>query len=282
MKKNLENALRELLKRPGNMEDRLRSLIKEPRKNSSVNGIELPEGFTVSSVINNLILSNDGRYAAVTKTGDIIIADIPDDGKITIDEKVVQYKKGTGARGISILGNGSVSGCSINISTGGYNISVGEDLNHEINESYENVSKVSLNSTSRDIEAGLSNDNKTYLKGFISKEPDYREGILTIRGLKGNIILPKSVIWLEQYMDVTSGDISGDIAHKGRISSTSGSISINLCSPLRVKAEVTSGDIHIYGMIAEGSDFYVPPSINSIGDLYLKATSGNINVRYKA
>ena len=63
------------------------------KKRTVINGIEFPEDFDVSSVINNIAISNDGRYAAVTKAGDVVIADIPENGKMKLMEQLLIIKK---------------------------------------------------------------------------------------------------------------------------------------------------------------------------------------------
>src|SRR3989344_5443817 len=113
------------------------------RKKTVINGVELPEDFNVSSVINNIAISNDGRYAAVTRAGDIVIANIPENGRIEVDGTTINYQRGTGRSRVDIRGSNvrmsSFSSGSIVVSGSGCS-----DLEYEINQGYDGVSRLSL------------------------------------------------------------------------------------------------------------------------------------------
>lgn len=258
------------------------------RRKTVINGVELPEDFNTSSVINNIAISNDGRYAAVTKSGDVIIADIPKSGRIEVDGIVLNYQKGTGKSKMNIRGSNvsmsSFSGGSVVISGGGSYVSIGKgsDLEYEIDQSYDNISRLFLNEQINDISVGLSNDGKVHVKGFTSREPEYRGSRLIVDRLEGSLLLPESMKNFEQDLKTMSGDIDGDIANKGRMKTISGDISIRLLSPLIVETSTISGDIDVRGMMADGRARYKPPTGNPLGNLYLETISGDIDVRYEA
>ena len=178
----------------------------------------------------------------------------------------------------------SSSGGSVVVSGGDSYVSIGggSDLEYEIDQGYDGVSGLSLNEQANDIRVGLSNDGKVYVKGLTSREPEYRSGRLIVDGLEGTLLLPASMKDIEQDLKTMSGDIDGDVAHKGRMKTMSGDISIRLLSPLIVEASTLSGDIDVRGMMADGRVGYRPPTGNPLGNLYLETMSGDIDVRYEA
>lgn len=249
-------------------------------KKTIINGVELPEDFRVSSIINNIVISNDGRYAAVTKAGDVLIAQIPENGRIEVDGTTMSYHKGTGRIGLNTHGSNirmsSFSGGSVFVS------GRGSDLEHEIDQTYENVSRVSLREKANDINLGLSQDRSVHVKGLTSAAPEYTGSRLAIQGLEGKLLLPKSIVDLEHDMKTMSGDINGYVAHSGRLKTMSGDISILLTAPLIVHTNTMSGDIDVRGMMADGRARYTPPGANPIGNLHLETMSGDIDVKYRA
>ncbi len=257
------------------------------RRKTIINCVELPEDLNVSSVINNIAISNDGKYATVTKSGDVIIADIPKSGKIEVDGIIINYHKGTGKNRMNIQrGNvrmSSFSGGSVIVSGGGGSISIngGSNLEYEIDQSYDNVSRLSLDEQMNDIKVELSNDKKVHVRGLTSRKPEFRNGCLVVNRLEGNLLLPKSMEDLEQNLKTMSGDIDGDVAHKGKMKTMSGDISIRLLSPLVVETSTMSGDVDVRGMMADGRARYKPPTGTSLGNLYLETMSGDIDVRYE-
>src|SRR3989338_4424663 len=257
------------------------------KKRTTINGVELPEDFQVSSVINNIAISNDGRYAAVTRGGDLVIADVPKNGRIEMDGTTINYQKGTGSGKMNIQGSSirmsSISSGSVVVSGGSTTISVngGSNLEYEIDQGYGGISRLSLNEQANDINLGLSEDGKVYVKGLTSKEPEYASGRLNVNGLNGTLLLPKSIHDLEQDLRTMSGDIDGDVAHQGRIKTLSGDISIKLLAPLIVEVSTLSGEIDVRGMIRDGRNIYRPSTGDVLGTLQLETLSGDIDLRYK-
>src|SRR3989338_6019568 len=92
------------------------------------NGVELPDEFSGSNVINNVAISRDGtKYAYVSRNGGLVIGQMPGNG-INV--------KGRGVH-ISSFGGGSV------IISGSGNYVSGNDLEFKIDQAYVNVNKVS-------------------------------------------------------------------------------------------------------------------------------------------
>jgi len=250
---------------------------------AQIGGVELPEGFVVSSMINNVAISNDGRYAAVTPDGGLVVANIPADGRIEVDGTVITYQRGTGGSRLNIVGGirmSSVSGSSVVIS-GRSCVSIGgHDLGYEIDQGYDGVARVQLKEQANDVNLCLSEDRKAYVRGRTGSEPEYERGRLVIDGLDGNLILPKALANLELDVSTLSGEVDGDVAHRGRIKSMSGDISIRLFAPVQVETTTMSGDVDVHGMVAEGRRSYKPITGEPRGLLSLETMSGDIEVRY--
>ncbi len=268
------------------------------KKRINLNGIELPEEFSGSNIINNVAISKDGnQYAYVSNSGDLMTGKMPEDGKLEIEGTVINYKKGSGLNDINISGRGksiNISGSHISMSSIGGTGSVvisggsscisiggGSDLEYEIDKSYDSVNKVSVKESSNDIELGLSSDTKVYVQGQTSAEPEYKSGRLFVERLEGKVSLPKTESSVELDIKTSSGDIDGDVAHAGRIRASSGDITLKLYAPLTVEVLTSSGDIDVKKMISEGRGIYTPPNAKSIGTLYVEASSGDVDIKYK-
>ena len=164
--------------------------------------MELDELFSGSSVINNVAISKDGNhYAHVSKEGNTITGEMPEDGILRIGDQVIKYKRGSGqgynvARGNVIIGDsGSVkiSGSnSVVVSGSGGVIVAGGGLEFEIDRSYGSIDKVCLINRSHDVRLGLSSDDIFYIKGLTGEEPENKAGRLFIRGLEGTLSVPES------------------------------------------------------------------------------------------
>lgn len=251
-----------------------------------INGVELPEEFSGGSVINNVAISSDGRrYAAVTRYGDVVTGEIPADGRIEVDGTVINYKKGSG-RGVRISGShvqmSSSSGGSVVISGGGCQASIGggSNLEYEIDEGYDNVTKVTLKESVNDVNLGLSDDGKVYVKGNTSAEPTHQSGRLFVDGLEGKLSVPKSNPELELDIKTSAGDVDGEIAHKGRIRTSAGDITLELYSPITLETSTSAGDVRVKGMISDDRGVYTPPNAKPLGTLILETSAGNIKVKY--
>ncbi len=252
-------------------------------KRTIINGVELPADFPIASVINNVAISGDGRYAAVTRTGDLIVGDIPPSGKIEVDGTVINYQKGTGRSGITIgSGKYNIRGASAVMVSGGSYVSIdgGSDLEYEIDQSYNGVSHVSLSELANDIRMGASGDCDVHVKGLTSSKPEYDGGRLRIDRLQGTLLLPFDRKDLEQDLRTVSGDIKGDVAHRGRLKTVSGDISLHLTAPLIVEVGTISGDIDVRGMMADGRGRYRPAGDVSVGTLGLETVSGDVSIWY--
>ncbi len=97
-----------------------------------INGKELHKDFDATNIIGNMAISKDGRYAAVTSSGDLIVSPIPEDGKIEVDGTVVNYKndgKGNQFTQVSNFSGGSliVSGSCVVMS--GKGAGLGKEFN---------------------------------------------------------------------------------------------------------------------------------------------------------
>lgn len=251
-----------------------------------INGIELPEEFSGSSVINNIAISPRGRFAYV-KDGNIITGDIPDDGKLDIDGNVLTIKKGikdfnigSMSAGRRIFSTGSISIGSSDIQVGSSSISIGRDKQYEIDEVYNNAAKVTLKDSANDIHLLLSKDNSVSIKGLTDTKPEFKDKNLFIDGLEGTLGLPKNVIDLEVNIRTSAGDIEGDIAHKGRLRTSAGDIDLELYAPLILEISTSAGDINVEKMISNGKGIFIPPNAKPIGTLVIETSSGDVNVKY--
>src|SRR3989344_2780142 len=114
------------------------------KKRIILNGVELPEEFSSSSIIINV--RGSGVYMS------------------------------------------SINGGSVVISSGGSQISIGgSDLEFEIDKGYERVNRVSLKESANDVNLALSQDDKVYVKGLTSGEPEYNGERLFVDGLEGTL-----------------------------------------------------------------------------------------------
>lgn len=233
-----------------------------------INGIELPEEFSGASIINNIAIT-EKRFAYV-KNENIITGDIPEDGKLNVDGNIITIRKGT--KGFNI---DSMSAVRSIFNSG--SISTGKQ--YEIDETYNNVSKVTLKDTSNELKLRLITENLVHIKGLTNIKPEFKNGNLFIDGLEGTLCLPK-FLNIELNIRKSSGDIEGDIGHKGIIQTSSGDIDLELYSPLTLEVSTSSGDINVSKMISEGRGIYIPPNAKPVGTLILEASSGDINVRY--
>ncbi|MGV8086484.1 MAG: hypothetical protein ACP5N1_02545 [Candidatus Woesearchaeota archaeon] len=255
------------------------------KKRSMINGVELPEEFSGGSIINNVAISSDGqKYAAITKSKDIIIADIPSDGKIEVDGTVITYQKNS-SNGFSILGGhirmNSFSVDSLTI-TGGNSIMTmsGKNVEYEIDEAYDSVTKLTLKESANDINLGLAYDKKVHVRGITNSEPTYQNSILFVDGLEGKLLIPESNSEIELDIKTSAGNIKGQVAHKGRIKTSAGAITLELYAPISIETSTSAGDVSVKGMISEGRGIYTPPNAKSLGTLVLKTSAGDIKVSY--
>jgi len=251
-----------------------------------IRGVELPEEFSGASVINNVAIAN-GKYAAVTREGDLITGEIPESGRIEVDGSVINYSSrgGTTSIGGSSVRFGRVSmnsvsaGRDIIASSGGFSFSMGRsDHEYEIDKGYEGVKRVDLNQLNDDIILGFSEGKEVIIRGRIASEPKLVSGELSIRGLEGELLLPNERIDLD--LDTKSGDISGKVSTVGRIKTLSGDINLDICAPLMLEAKTLSGDVGVEGMLGAGRNRFKPPVREAIGELYLRTLSGDIDLRY--
>lgn len=241
-----------------------------------INGVELPSDFKVASVLNNIAISSDGRYAVVSGKN-LLLGQIPDSGRIEADGTVIQYNKATGA--VSVRQAGVVSGfsaSSINISAGAES-----NLENQINEFYSDVHAVHVNLVSGDLKLDVSLDDKVYLRGRVTEKPDYVSRDLVINGIDGKakLLLPRNA-GIMQMISVVDGDVSGTIANQGVISVTSGDISLKLAAPFVVDARAVGGGVKIKGMVLGAGSTYVPPSGAVDAALRLYTVNGDISVKY--
>ncbi len=255
-----------------------------------INGVELPEEFAGASIINNVAISKDGtKYAYVSSTGGLITGDMPDDGRLKVEGNVINYKKGS-TSGFNFFGRGSgiqmsqissISGGSVVISGGGCQVSIGgNNLEYEIDQGYDVVNKVTLKESARDVNLGLSQDKRVYVKGKTSVEPALQNGRLFVDGLEGKLSLPKSNSELELDVRTSAGDIEGEVAHKGRLRTSAGDIIVELRAPLTLETSTSAGDVRVKGMISEGRGIYTPPNVKPLGTLILETSAGDIKVKY--
>lgn len=253
-----------------------------------INGVDLPEEFAGASIINNVAISPDGaKYAYVSKSGGVITGEMPKDGKLKIDGTEIHYQRGnvTAHRGFHVGGFGGsvhidLGGISV-VSIGGNSFSIGNDLEYEIDKGYDGISSVALRKSARNINLGLSNDGKTYVRGFTRREPDNRSGHLSVDGLEGVLELPKSREDLVIDVKISAGDVEGEVAHKGQIETSAGDIRLRVYSPLTIEAHTSAGDVSVRKMISEGRGVYTPPNATPIGRLSVRTSAGDINVAYE-
>jgi DUF4097 and DUF4098 domain-containing protein YvlB len=159
-------------------------------------------------------------------------------------------------------------------------MSMGRDEQYEIDEVYNNVVKITLKNGTNDLCLLLSKDNSVSVKGLIDTKPEFKDRNLFIDRLEGTLRLPKNVIGLEINIRTSVGDIEGDIAHKGRVVTSTGDIDLELYAPLTLKISTSTGDINVEKMISSGRGIFVPPNANPIGTLVIETSSGDVNIRY--
>lgn len=260
------------------------------KRKTTINGVELPSDFEVGSIINNVAISADGtKYAAVV-SGGLVVADVPADGRINVEGNEMTFSKRGGISLGNIIGGvfGNISGNSITMGrgnniqvagSGGSVIITGANSGYDIDEGYEGVSSLRLKGGVNDVNLGISEDNKLYIRGEIKSKPVVENGRLYVEGLEGKIITPKNPS-LELDITNSTGDIEGDVVNKGRIQTSVGGISLRLYSPLEVEAETSVGEIDITGMISRGRGLFSPPDQKPIGKLTLRTSTGDIHVDY--
>ena len=261
---------------------------------TNINGVELPEDFEVGSVINNIAISADRtKFIAVTKSGDLVEGDVPKDGKITVGNTTITYRKGSGSRvnigrgrgsGISIIGGGvsvsSIGGGSVVMS--GSSISIGGNpLEYEIDEIYslESDWEVVLDSKNEGISLELSPDSQVRVQGLTASEPIHRHGKLLIDGLDGKLWLPKDVD-LQLNLKTKNGSIVGDIAHRGVVETKNGAIALNLHASLVVCASTKNGSVDVCGMESKGRGIYAPIGETVKGKLNVSTKNGSVVINY--
>tara|TARA_Y100000310_G_C20556898_1_gene751024 strand:- start:193 stop:999 length:807 start_codon:yes stop_codon:yes gene_type:complete len=262
------------------------------KKRTVINGVELPEDFNVSSVINNIAISNDGKYAAVTRDGNVVMGDVPDDGRIEVDGTVINYQKGrsrvnVGGYGsnVNISGSGismsSISGGSVVMSGGSITIG-GKSLDYEIDKTYavKSGDEIGLVSKNEDIALGLRDDNQARVEGLTGSEPQYAHGRLFVDDLQGKLWLPRGVSDLELALETKNGSVTGDIIHPGVVESKNGSIVLNLYAPLKVDASTKNGSVNVTGMESQGHGRYVPIGESAVGKLRASTKNGSVMVNY--
>lgn len=253
------------------------------KKRTVINGIELPEDFYASSIINNIAISDNGKYIAVTRDGNLVEGDIPENGKIEVDGTTINYRKGSG---MNVSGSGihmsGVSGGSISISGGSISIGGGKSLENEINESYKVNSgdEVALVSKNEDIALGFRDDYNVGVEGLTASEPKYSNGRLFVDDLQGKLSLPRKVSDLEVALETKNGSVTGDIMHPGFVESKNGSIILNLYAPLKVDASTKNGSVNVTGMESQGHGRYVPIGEAPVGKLRASTKNGSVMINY--
>jgi hypothetical protein len=227
-------------------------------------------------IVTTELPTSSERPAPVTEAEDVSARTIPDAGNV--DETPAPQQVWPSATSVS-TGNKLVVHVGpdsyVKVSTDG-----GSLLEYEIDDGYGEVYRVSLDEIANNINVKSSKDDKVYVHGLTSGKPEYESGLLSIYGLKGTLSLPASIKNLELDLKTISGNIVGDIAHEGSLTTTSGSISIMLRSPLTVEAKTISGGINVKGMVADGRGRYRPSKETPRGHLRLNVVSGNIHVVY--
>lgn len=253
------------------------------RRKTRIGGLDLPEDFDVVSLVNNIAISKDGRYAAVTKDKNLVLGNIPSNGRIEVDGTIINYRRGGS---ISVSNQGSsinIGGMSSIVMSGG-NISIGgSSLDYEIDEDY-NVStgdEIALISKNEGIELALNESNTVRVKGLTASEPKYSNGRLFINELQGKLWLPRDVSsGLEVSLETKNGSISGELSHPGFVESKNGSIILSLYAPLVVNASTKNGSVNVVGMTSEGGGRYVPANKSTIGKLRASTKNGNVQINY--
>jgi hypothetical protein len=241
------------------------------KSKTTINGIELPDEFSGASIINNIAISNESF--AYIKNGNIITGKIPEDGKLNIDDNIITIRKGV--KGFNIRN------MSINSSFSIGSMSVGCDtLQDEIDEEYDNVKRINLKESINDINLGISDNNKVRIKGTTSEKPELKDGILYIERLDGKLSLPRNSHEIEIDIKTSTGDIKGDIAHSGRIRTSTGDIDLKLFAPLEIHVETSTGDINVDGMISKGRSNFIPPNVKPVGTLLIETSTGDIDIEY--
>ncbi len=249
------------------------------KSRTTINGVELPEEFSGASIINNVVISSDGKkYAHITKEGALITGNMPSDGVLEIDGTTITYRKGSG---ISVQGGRGayISGGSV-VSVGAF--STGRDLEYEIDENYDGVKECILKNSVGDISLGLRNDDKTQVKGKTSSKPTYEQCQLSIQGLEGSILLPQMNESLMFDVKTNVGDVTGQVAHKGRIHTSTGDIGLRIYAPLILEVRTSIGDIDVYNMERKNKNVYVPKHGTPRGTLTLETSTGDIVAHYWA
>ncbi len=96
------------------------------------------------------------------------------------------------------------------------------------------------------------------------------------------IVIPKDNPNLELSLSRENGTVKGEVSHPGSISLISGSIEVDIYSPLKIKATTHGGGAIIGSNKMKREDgFYVPIDEEPIGVLDLSTCKGNITIRYK-
>ena len=264
------------------------------KKRIKINGVELPEEFSGSSIINNIAISNDGKkYAAVTRRGDLITGDIPSDGKIEVDGNVINYqgRNRSSQEGIHIISSGrgsvftsgSIRGSSIIMSGSGVSINMGgNSLDYEIDEMYDikEGDEISLNTKNEDITLGIREGNQVRLSGIIASKPEYSKGRLSIDDFDGKLELPNGISKLELALETKIGSVNGEIMHPGYVETKNGSIVLALYAPLIVDATTKNGSVNVVGMESQGHGRYLPIGLSSVGKLRASTKNGSVLINY--
>ncbi|MBW2991714.1 DUF4097 family beta strand repeat protein [Candidatus Woesearchaeota archaeon] len=149
----------------------------------------------------------------------------------------------------------------------------------EINKTYNNVRQVNFDGTHQDINLRLSTDNRAKVEGTGISYPTYSLGRLNLGDLEGIVHLPRSCSELD--LETMSGDISGDVAQRGRIETMSGDITLDIYAPVNVRVNTMSGDVSVNGMMSRGARVYSPPKGDGVDTLNLETMLGDIRINYK-
>ncbi len=274
-----------------------------------VDGVELPREFAGRRTVINLngrrvIISYDGTKYAVTN-GEVYVHDMPSDGRLRFDGWQISYETGPGRQPfVRVSGHGQniaqSSGGTISISKG-FSFSLGglgfggvyvssssssgssgSLLEEEINKSYDNVSRVSVNHGDGEMSFGFSKDGRVYVRGNVSEEPQLVAGNLCISGLDGvlELLLPRNY-GIELSVRTGDGSIRGDIASPGSIMTGDGAVNLNIFSPLELLLRTADGRVSVSNMKSEGHGLYSPIGPASIGRLSVSTGDGDINIAYR-
>jgi hypothetical protein len=268
-----------------------------PLAQTTYNGYQLPDNFNLQSVINEVAISTDGRYAITTDEG-LEIKKIPKSGTITYKGATININRNnsfihsSNGNSISVtIGDGSIiveNGDLNSALDGDYSINNGSvtitsgtnRLEKAIDEKYQVRTQVDIDSTNSSLELTLNNSNEVELKGKSNHQPTNQGGILHLENYNGQVSMPTSQEDLSFNIEHTNGSIDGNVAHPGTIYTANGNIKLNLYAPLAVRATSTNGLVSIVKMQPNQDGTYAPIGQTPKGTLNLKTTNGDVEIKY--